>query len=146
MIYASFCSVWPLQLFPRYHQLRVGPHATCRRESKWCRHTLFHVTLSPQQWLDASRNAVIFRASDASAHFVTRNPELLDLLALQFEERLRQYKAEDSFIELVHRAIQDRLTGQRPSIDAISQVPHMGPRTRAVKSHRGVDALSAVHH
>jgi AraC-like DNA-binding protein len=76
-----------------------------------------------------SRNAIIFRASDATAPFVTRNAELLDLLAPQFEEQLRQYKAEDSFIELVHRAIQDRLTGQRPSIDAISQVLHMSPRT-----------------
>jgi AraC-like DNA-binding protein len=77
----------------------------------------------------ASRNAIIFRATDATAPFVTRNAELLDLLAPQFEEQLRQYKAEDSFIELVHRAIQDRLTGQRPSIDAISQGLHMSPRT-----------------
>jgi AraC-like DNA-binding protein len=77
----------------------------------------------------ASRNAIIFRASDATAPFVTRNAELLDLLAPQFEEQLRQYKDEDSFIELVHRAVQDRLTGQRPSIDAISQALHMSPRT-----------------
>ena len=77
----------------------------------------------------ASRNAIVFRASDATAPFVTRNTELLDMLAPQFEEQLRQYKAEDSFIELVHRSIRDRLTGQRPSIDAISQVLHMSPRT-----------------
>ncbi len=77
----------------------------------------------------ASRNVIVFRASDATAPFVTRNAELLDLLAPQFEEQLRQFKGEDSFIELVHRAIQDRLTGQRPSIDAISQVLHMSPRT-----------------
>lgn len=77
----------------------------------------------------APRNAIIFRASDATAPFVTRNAELLDLLAPQFEEQLRQYKDEDSFIELVHRTIQDRLTGQRPSIDVISQALHMSPRT-----------------
>jgi AraC-like DNA-binding protein len=77
----------------------------------------------------ASRNAIIFRASDATAPFVTRNAELLDLLAPQFEEQLRQYKVEDSFMELVRRAIQDRLTGHRPSIDAISQVLHLSPRT-----------------
>ena len=77
----------------------------------------------------ASRNVIVFRASDSTAPFVTRNAELLDLLAPQFEEQLRQFKAEDGFIELVHRAIQDRLTGQRPSIDAISQVLHMSPRT-----------------
>lgn len=77
----------------------------------------------------ASRNGIVFRASDATAPFVTRNAELLDLLAPQFEEQLRQFKDEDSFIELVHQAIQDRLTGQRPSIDSIAQVLHMSPRT-----------------
>lgn len=76
-----------------------------------------------------SRNTIIFRASDATAPFVTRNVELLDLLAPQFEEQLRQYKEEDSFTELVRRAIQDRLTGHRPSIDVISHALHMSPRT-----------------
>lgn len=77
----------------------------------------------------ASRNSIIFRASDATAPFVTQNVELLELLAPQFEEQLRQYKEEDSFIELVRRAIQDRLTGQRPSMDAISEALHMSART-----------------
>jgi AraC-like DNA-binding protein len=77
----------------------------------------------------ASRNAIAFRASDATAPFVTRNAELFDLLAPQFEEQLRQYKDEDTLIELVHRAIQDRLTGQRPSIDVIADALHMSPRT-----------------
>ena len=76
----------------------------------------------------APRN-VIFRAADATKPFVTRNAELLDLLAPQFEEQLRQYKEEDSFLELVRRTIQDKLTGHRPSIDAISRALHMGPRT-----------------
>ncbi len=79
----------------------------------------------------ASRNAIIFRASDATAPFVTRNVELFELLAPQFEEQLRQHteKEEDSFIELVRHAIQDRLTGQRPSIDFISEALHLSPRT-----------------
>jgi AraC-like DNA-binding protein len=77
----------------------------------------------------ASRNVIVFRASDATAPFVTRNAELLDLLAPQFEEQLRQYKDEDSFMELVRRTIQDKLTGHRPSIDVISQTLHMSPRT-----------------
>ena len=55
--------------------------------------------------------------------------ELLDLLAPQFEEQMRQYKEEDGFIELVRRTIQDKLTGHRPSINAVSQTLHMGPRT-----------------
>jgi AraC-like DNA-binding protein len=77
----------------------------------------------------ASRNAIIFRASDATAPFVTRNVELLDLLAPQFEEQLKQFKAEDTFVELVRRTIQDRLTGHRPSIDVIAEALHMSSRT-----------------
>jgi AraC-like DNA-binding protein len=77
----------------------------------------------------AARNTIIFRASDATAPFVTCNVELLDLLAPQFEEQLREQKEEDSFVALVRRAIQDRLTGQRPSMDLISEALHMSPRT-----------------
>lgn len=77
----------------------------------------------------ASRNAIVFRAADATAPFITRNAELLDLLAPQFEEQLKQFKAEDTFVELVRRAIQDRLTGHRPSIDVIAQTLHMSSRT-----------------
>lgn len=75
------------------------------------------------------RNAIIFSAADATRPFVTRNAELLDMLAPQFEEQLRQYKEEDGFIELVRRTIQDRLTGHRPSMDAVSKALHMAPRT-----------------
>jgi AraC-like DNA-binding protein len=77
----------------------------------------------------APRNVIVFRASDATKPFTTRNAELLDLLAPQFEEQLRQYKEEDGFIEQVRRTVQDMLTGHRPSIDAVSHALHMGPRT-----------------
>lgn len=77
----------------------------------------------------AARNAVVFHAADAIAPFVTRNAELLELLAPQLEEQLKQFKAEDTFVELVRRAIQDRLTGHRPSIDTIAQALHMSSRT-----------------
>jgi AraC-like DNA-binding protein len=77
----------------------------------------------------APRNVIVFRASDATKPFVTRNAELLEMLAPQFEEQLQQYKDEDSFIELVRRTVQDKLTGHRPSIDEISEALHMGPRT-----------------
>jgi AraC-like DNA-binding protein len=77
----------------------------------------------------AARNTIIFRASDATAPFVTCNVELLDLLAPQFEEQLREHKEEDSFVALVRRAIQDRLTGHRPSMNVISEALHMSPRT-----------------
>lgn len=77
----------------------------------------------------ASRNTIVFRSSDATAPFVTRNAELLELLAPQFEAQLKEYRDEDSFIDLVRRTVQDRLTGHRPSIDSISQALHMSPRT-----------------
>lgn len=77
----------------------------------------------------APRNRVVFRASDATKPFVTRNAELFDLLAPQFEEQMRQYQEEDGFVELVRRTIQDKLTGHRPSMNAVSQALHMGPRT-----------------
>lgn len=75
------------------------------------------------------RNAMVFRAEDAKAPFVTRNSELLDLLAPQFEEQLKQFKAEDTFVELVRRTVQDRLTGHRPSMDVVAEALHMSSRT-----------------
>lgn len=77
----------------------------------------------------APRNAIVFRAADAIAPFVTRNAELFDVLAPQFEEQLKQFKVEDTFVELVRRAIQDRLTGHRPSIDVIAGALHMSSRS-----------------
>ncbi len=78
---------------------------------------------------NAPSNAIIFRASDATMPFITRNAELLDLLVPQFEKHLKQCEAEDSFLELVRRAIQDRLTGHRPSIDEVARALHITPRT-----------------
>ena len=77
----------------------------------------------------AARNEIHFRCSDATAPFVTRNADLFDILAPQFEEQLKRYTDEDSFIELVRRAIQDKLTGHRPSIETVSQALHVSPRT-----------------
>jgi AraC-like DNA-binding protein len=81
----------------------------------------------------ASQNKIIFRSTDAKTPFVTRNTELLELLAPQFEEQLRQSGeedlAEDNFVELVRRTIQHKLTGHRPSIEMIAQSLHLSSRT-----------------
>jgi AraC-like DNA-binding protein len=77
----------------------------------------------------ASRNALVFRASDAACPFVTRNAELLDMLTPQFEQELKQHSGEDSFIELARGAIQQRLTGHRPNVEDIARDLHMSPRT-----------------
>ena len=79
----------------------------------------------------APRNAVVFRPEDAHAPFVTRNLELLEMLAPQFEQELKNHYAdeESSFIELVRGAIQQKLTGRRPSIEEIARYLHMSSRT-----------------
>ena len=100
-ILTDYCFAWMLSIARHGTGTQLSPlrveyvqqRATCARSSE---------TLAAR-WLAASRNAIIFRASDATAPFVTRNAELLDLLAPQFEQQLQQYKVEDSFIELVRR-------------------------------------------
>src|ERR1700738_1150958 len=52
----------------------------------------------------APRNAIIFRASDATKPFVTRNAELLDLLPPQYEGQMRADKEEGRFIVVGRRS------------------------------------------
>jgi AraC-like DNA-binding protein len=77
----------------------------------------------------ASRNAIVFRAADAKRPFVTRNAELLSVLAPQFETELKQEEGHVSFIERVRMAIQQKLTGRRPAIEDIADALHVSPRT-----------------
>ena len=77
----------------------------------------------------APRNAIVFRAADAQRPFVTRNAELLAMLAPQFEQELKQENGSENFVERVRIAIQQKLTGQRPSIDDIADTLHISSRT-----------------
>jgi AraC-like DNA-binding protein len=77
----------------------------------------------------APRNAVVFRAQDADREFVTRNAELLGLLAPQFEQELQQGNEEESFVVRVRNAIQEKLTGRRPTVDDVADALHMSSRT-----------------
>jgi AraC-like DNA-binding protein len=77
----------------------------------------------------APRNAIVFRASDAQRPFVTRNAELLAMLAPQFEEELKLQNVEENFAERVRGAIQQKLTGRRPTIDDIADALHISSRT-----------------
>lgn len=45
----------------------------------------------------AKRNVIVFRADDAKRQFVTRNAELLSLLAPQFEQELKEEKGRGRF-------------------------------------------------
>jgi len=75
------------------------------------------------------RNAIVFRAADAQRPFVTRNAELLAMLAPQFEEELKQENGDENFLERVRVAIQQKLTGQRPTIEDIAGALHVSSRT-----------------
>jgi AraC-like DNA-binding protein len=74
-------------------------------------------------------NAMIFRAEDADCPFITRNAELLDMLAPQFDQELKARRNQGTFAEMVRDAIQQRLTGHRPSIDDIARDLHVSSRT-----------------
>ena len=76
-----------------------------------------------------SRNAIVFRPADAQRPFVTRNAELLGMLAPQFEEELKQENGGEDFVERVRRAIQQKLTGRRPTIEDIADALHISSRT-----------------
>ncbi len=77
----------------------------------------------------ASRNALVFRSADAQRAFVTRNAELLAMLAPQFEAELRQANGDENFVERVRVAVQQKLTGRRPSIEDIADELHLSSRT-----------------
>jgi len=77
----------------------------------------------------AARNAIVFRAADARRPFVTRNAELLAMLAPQFEEELKQENGTEDFAERVRGAIQQKLTGQRPTIEDVADALHVSSRT-----------------
>lgn len=77
----------------------------------------------------AARNAIVFRAADAQRPFVTRNAELLGMLAPQFEEELKRENGEENFLERVRIAVQQKLTGRRPTIEDIADTLHISSRT-----------------
>jgi len=77
----------------------------------------------------ASHNAIVFSAEHARLPFVTRNAELLDMLAPQFEQQLKQSSEPETFAGLVRGAIKQRLTGHRPAIDDVARALHISSRT-----------------
>jgi len=77
----------------------------------------------------AERNAIVFRAADAQRPFVTRNAELLAMLAPQFENELKQENADENFLDRVRVAVQQKLTGRRPTIEDIADALHISSRT-----------------
>jgi AraC-like DNA-binding protein len=77
----------------------------------------------------AARNAMVFRASDADRPFVTRNAELLAMLAPQLDEELKRHKGQETFPERVRATVQRRLAGRRPKMLDIARELHISSRT-----------------
>jgi AraC-like DNA-binding protein len=77
----------------------------------------------------AARNSIVFRASDANRPFVTRNAELLAMLAPQLDEELKQHKGQETFPERVRATIQRKLAGHRPRMHDIARELHISSRT-----------------
>jgi AraC-like DNA-binding protein len=77
----------------------------------------------------AARNALVFRTSDADIPFVTRNAELLAMLAPQLDAELKQHKHQKSFAEHVRSTIQRKLAGRRPKMQDIARELHISSRT-----------------
>jgi AraC-like DNA-binding protein len=77
----------------------------------------------------AARNAMVFRASDAELPFVTRNVDLLAMLAPQIDEELKRHNGEETFPERVRAVIQKKLTGRRPKMQDIARELHLSSRT-----------------
>jgi AraC-like DNA-binding protein len=77
----------------------------------------------------AARNTIVFRATDAQRPFLTRNAELLGMLAPQFEQELQQENSDENFVERVRIAVQQKLTGRRPTIEDIADALHISART-----------------
>ena len=77
----------------------------------------------------ATRNAIVFREADARRPFVTRNAELLSMLAPQLDEELKQQRGLESFPERVRATIQKKLAGRRPKMHDIARELHLSSRT-----------------
>jgi AraC-like DNA-binding protein len=77
----------------------------------------------------AAQNMIIFRTTDAAIPFITRNAELLAMLAPQLDEELRKHQGQETFTEHVTAAIQKKLIGRRPKIHDIARELRLSPRT-----------------
>jgi AraC-like DNA-binding protein len=92
----------------------------------------------------AARNAIVFRAGDAARPFVTRNAELLGMLAPRLEEELRQENGEEDFVERIRLAVREKLTGHRPTIEEVADALHVSSRTLQRRLQDGGSSFQRV--
>jgi AraC-like DNA-binding protein len=77
----------------------------------------------------AAQNAIVFRASDAALPFVTRNEELLAMLAPQLDAELKLHRGEETFPERVRMKLQQKLAGRKPKMQEVARELKMSSRT-----------------
>lgn len=77
----------------------------------------------------AQHNIMVLRETDSALPFVTRNPELFEMLGPQLDREIQDGANTESFVDRVRLAIQEKLTGKRPAIEDIADVLRLSPRT-----------------
>ena len=77
----------------------------------------------------ATRDALILRAADLELPFDTHNDELLQMLAPQFENQLKEGRARKSILEQVKWVLRRLLSGSRPDLLMIAKELGMSERT-----------------
>jgi AraC-like DNA-binding protein len=83
----------------------------------------------------ATHDTIVFNTEDSHRPLLTRNVELLAMLAPQLDEQLRRQRREQSFTDRVREAIQMRLAGHRPTVDDIAETLHVSARTLQRRLH-----------
>jgi AraC-like DNA-binding protein len=78
---------------------------------------------------NAPCNTIVFRAEDAALPFVTRNAELLAMLAPQLDAELNARQRKQQFSDVVRSEVRLNLAGHRPMIQVIARRLHLSPRT-----------------
>jgi len=77
----------------------------------------------------ATRDALVLRAADLELPFVTHNEELLQMLAPQFENQLKEGRTKQSILEQVKWVLKRLLSGSRPDLLMVAKELGMSDRT-----------------
>ena len=76
-----------------------------------------------------TRDALILRAADLELPFVTHNDELLQMLAPQFEQELKEGRTKQSILGQVKWVLKRLLAGSRPDLFMVAKELGMSERT-----------------
>jgi AraC-like DNA-binding protein len=77
----------------------------------------------------AARNALVLRAADVELPFATHNDEILQMLAPQFEDQLKEGRIKQSILKQVKWVLKRLLSGSRPDLLMVAKELGMSDRT-----------------